>query len=95
MPPKAKAAPASTSALCNICPPQDLHPSTTTMSCPHGEWTFNPDPPPTPAQEQLSDLLDNLTAEQLQALLDAKMVVEPVKADAAKPAKAATPPVVK
>lgn len=48
MAPKAKVpvllmpAPASTSDLCAVCPPQPLDPSTTHVSCPHGSWMFSP-----------------------------------------------------
>lgn len=71
-------APASSADLCDACPPFALHPTATSFGCEHGLWTFNPDPPPTPAEEQLSDLLDSLTADQLQVLLDAKTGPAPV-----------------
>lgn len=80
MPPKAKTEPeplgpppTSTADLC-ACPPFDLDPSTTAHGCEHGSWTFAPadvDPGPS-LEEAVAHALDELTAEQLQALLDAK-----------------------
>jgi len=73
--PPVGAAPAHSNELCTEHGLNALHPSTTTFVCEHGTWTFQPEDVPAvvPSDEdRRAALLESLTADELQALLDAK-----------------------